>query len=386
MRFDVAIAGGGLHAGLCALAILHRRPTARICLIEQQDTLGGNHTWACHALDVPPAAALWFEPLVVRRWPGFDLHFSGESQRLALPYAATTGDRLHDVVQQVLQRSGCELRVATRVQAVATDHIELTSGEEIAADLVLDGRGAGALSLHGTIGWQKFVGLRVRTQRAHQLDQPILMDARQPQRGALRFAYVLPWQANELLVETTVFSDQAQLDASDLRQGCTDWLRDNGHPDAELVGEQQGVLPMPCQVAAVVQPVGVLRIGMAGGWLNAATGYTLPIGVRVAQWLAERSPTQARQQWPQLQAAHAHKQQFACLLNRLLFEHTPPDQRHHALRRFHRLDSGLIARFYAMQWTAADRARLFSWPPPQGVRVMAALAEVADYLGRRALR
>src|SRR5438128_17995 len=85
--FDLVLVGGGLQNGLIALAALHAHPRCRIALIEASDRLGGNHTWCVHARDVSPSARVWFEPLIVQRWPSYDVRFPALARTLASEYA-----------------------------------------------------------------------------------------------------------------------------------------------------------------------------------------------------------------------------------------------------------------------------------------------------------
>ena len=46
--FDYGIVGGGLQGCLLAHALAWHRPEATVLLLEQGDTLCGNHTWSFH--------------------------------------------------------------------------------------------------------------------------------------------------------------------------------------------------------------------------------------------------------------------------------------------------------------------------------------------------
>ena len=57
---------------------------------------------------------------------------------------------------------------------------------------------------------------------------------------------------------------------------------------------------------------------------------------------------------------------FARFLNRLLFELVPPDARWQVFARLYRdLPAGSLARFYAMEFSVADAARVLIGRPPQ---------------------
>ena len=72
---DLLLVGGGLQAGLVALAVLHQRPGSRITIVERDERLGGNHTWSFHSGDVPQSTEGWLAPLRQWRWGSYDVRF-----------------------------------------------------------------------------------------------------------------------------------------------------------------------------------------------------------------------------------------------------------------------------------------------------------------------
>src|SRR5262249_9418639 len=157
-----------LAAGLVALAVRAARPAARICLVERGPTLGGNHTWCFHAGDAADAA--WLEPLVVARWPGYDVRFPGAERRLARAYAAVTSARLDACVRPAVDT----LWLETTAHAIEANRVVTTRGT-IAADRVIDARGPDRLAV-ARCGWQIFVGQEVIAP-SHGLALPIVIDA-----------------------------------------------------------------------------------------------------------------------------------------------------------------------------------------------------------------
>ncbi|HSK00525.1 MAG TPA: lycopene cyclase family protein, partial [Kofleriaceae bacterium] len=69
---------------------------------------------------------------------------------------------------------------------------------------------------------------------------------------------------------------------------------------------------------------------------------------------------------------------FCHRLNRLLFRWFEEGHEWRAIERFYRLPAPLIRRFYALETSAADRARILIGRPPRGFSLRAGLA------GRRA--
>ena len=69
---------------------------------------------------------------------------------------------------------------------------------------------------------------------------------------------------------------------------------------------------------------------------------------------------------------HERQARFCRLLNWLLFCAYPQGERWQVLQRFYRLPEATIRRFYALDLTLADRARLLLGRPPGGLSWRAA--------------
>jgi lycopene beta-cyclase len=372
---DIAILGGGLAGGLVALALAARRPDVRIMLVEQGETLGGHHIWSFFLSDIPEAARWLVEPLVVGKWDSYSVRFAGRPRHLGHPYRSISSARFDEALRGALP-AGSILTGAT-VSAFDRQGFTLADGRRFRAGAVIDARGCGAFpGLKG--GWQKFVGQMLRTSAPHGLDAPIVMDGSQGQHDGFRFVYVLPFSADTVFIEDTYYSDTPDLDVATLRGRIAAYAKSRNWASAEVLDEEQGVLP----VVADGDPQlllngmdGVARIGMAGGLFHPLTGYSLPTAVRVAAMMAELPDLSgdalalavedyARRHW--------RSGWFYRLLTRMLFGAAQPDQRYRVFARFYRLHDTLIERFYAGQSTGADRLRLLMGKPP--VPLGAALA------------
>jgi lycopene beta-cyclase len=374
--YDYALVGGGLQNGLIALAVRACQPEARIAMIERGAAPGGNHTWCFHASDVRRTATPWVEPLVVARWPGYDVAFEAHTRGLDTPYACVTSKRLAEHVSRALAAPGSILHTSSTADEVESDAVavRLASGEHrtIRAHAVIDARGPDRLATSDG-GWQKFVGQELELTRPHGLDRPLLMDARVPQRDGFRFFYVLPLAADRVLVEDTYFSDSSHLDVAALRGELARYVEGRGWSIARVLREESGLLPMPIS-APEPSTTAPLVAGYAGGWFHPATAYSFPIAVRLADHVARRSPD--RLFGPELEAmarAHASQLAYATRLNRMMFRWFPPERRHNVLAWFYRLPEAVVSRFYALELTAFDRARIFLGRPPRGLSLRAAL-------------
>jgi lycopene beta-cyclase len=382
-RFDLVLVGGGLQNGLIALRAFHgagagREP--RIAMVEAERTLGGNHTWCVHAQDVPAGARAWFEPLVVKRWPDYEVRFPRLSRTLRSPYAVLTSERFARVVAAAFEgRHGSRIVFGRRAMRLEADRVELDDGSVLEAPLVIDARGPDP-SLVGTrAGYQKFLGLELRTEAPHGVARPLMMDAQCPQTGGFRFFYVLPFSEDRLLVEETRFSRSAALDVADARGSVERYAQRFGRV-IERVREEQGVLPMPWGEGA---PPAVARsplaAGYRGGYFHPATGYSLPAAIRLAELVGvcvTRSPFGA--DWQRFQRQHRAQARYARQLNQLLFGAFAEADMYNVFERFYRLPEDLIERFYALRMTVLDRARILVGRPPRGFSIARALSAGAN--------
>lgn len=411
---DVLVLGGGLSGGLLALALAERGLS--VGLVEGGARLGGNHTWSFHGSDLPEAGWPLVDALVAHRWPGYEVRFPAGAEGRHLPgdYLSITSERFADVMSARLAEAGAEVLLDTPARACGAREILLEDGRSLAARLVLDGRGpgsqpvgggprepsspravrgepehhrdaepAGGLFSEATCGYQKFVGLEVELSRDLERREPLLMDMSVPQHDGFRFVYVLPFSARRVLVEDTVYTNDAALDRTLFRARVLAYLAAQGHVPAAVVREEAGVLPLPWgrdaladDPAAAVAAGAALPVGYRGGWFHPVTGYSLPAAVRLALALADAAAggphamvAAAAEAWRR----HVEAARFCQFLSQLMFTAVAPAERWRLLARFYALPLPTIQRFYALRMTAADRWRLLAgWPPP-GLSLSAAL-------------
>jgi lycopene beta-cyclase len=391
-RYAYILVGGGLQNSLLAMALLSRQPGVRLALVERAPALGGNHTWCFHADDVPEAARAFVDPLVAHRWPGYEVRFPGLARSLDTAYAAVTSATLDRVVRgRLAEAPGCDVFLDSEAIEVGGREVVLGNGRVLAADLVVDARGPEMYARAGVdsarTGYQKFLGLEVRVRGRHGLDRPTLMDATVPQSDGFRFFYTLPLARDRLLIEDTYFSDTPDLDDDAVRREIRAYAAAHGYSIEEVVREERGVLPLPWQAPEAPhepddqkygrehgQAPGPLRAGYQGGWFHPVTGYSFPLAVRLAEYVAGTPVAEVfGPRLVRLLRDHRKQVQYGCRLNKMLFQWFPPDQRYNVLERFYRLPEPTIRRFYALALTTGDRARILLGKPPRGMSLRAAM-------------
>jgi lycopene beta-cyclase len=371
--FDYALVGAGLSNCLVALALARHQPAARIVLIDAAKEIGAEHTWSFHETDVSAEDLNWLSELSEHRAESHEVRFQHYSRTLNSAYFTITGERLRRVVTACFDaHPNFELLLGSRVEKVAAQQVQLASGERLDAKLVIDARGPELLRAD-VAGYQKFLGLLLEWDEPHGIERAILMDAEVEQLDGFRFVYVLPFGPRRALVEDTYFSDGAQLNRELLRERVLAYVALQGLPKPSVVREEVGVLPLPRRLrfASSESP---LAAGYGGGFLHPTTGYSLPIAVRLANFIARRAPEQLfGADFEKFSSEHRRQARFAELLNRLLFQGFAGEKRHAVFERFYRLPEPTIARFYALQTTPLDRTRILCGRPPRGISLKRAL-------------
>jgi len=168
------------------------------------------------------------------------------------------------------------------------------------------------------------------------------------------------------LIEDTYYSDTAAIDAEALRQRVLEYAKRSGIQVREVLRQEHGVLPLPEVLPATPVASGPWLAGYAAGLFHPTTGYSLPVAVRLASCLAQSEPAQAQGDYGAFCQRQRGQARYCTLLNRLLFRAFAPDERYHVLEHFYRLPEPTIRRFYALELSPADRARILCGRPPDG--------------------
>jgi lycopene beta-cyclase len=370
---DVAILGGGLSGGLCALAMAEHAPHLRVAVVEQGECLAGNHTWCCHGSDVSmlagDAVGAWFRTVVQHRWTQYHVAFPDFTRTITGDYLCIPAESLQREVTRAMARPGAHLMLGERVQSATFRDVRLESGSHLQAKLVIDARGSRTAT--GDCGYQKFLGWEIETAEvAPALGRaPTLMDARVQQLDGYRFVYVLPMSPTRFLVEDTYFSRAAVLEREVVSERLRKYLASRGVQRYEIIREESGVLPMPWSAGGDGDDTdsAPVAIGYRAGLFHPATGYSLGLAVqtadRVARSIGAPQPKSlhavAKRTVAQLQAELATNLRFARALNFLAFRTIPSRWlRSLVFSAVYQLPPELLQRFCAAKTTTRDRLAL----------------------------
>lgn len=365
----LVIVGGGLAGALAVVRLAELHPDLPLLLVESGDAIGGNHTWSFFDSDVPDGLQDLVAALAPVRWPRHRVHFPGRTRELAMAYNSVAAPALDALVRE---RLAGRLRLGTKVTRIDADGIELAGGERIGARGVIDARGPQGAMPGLELGWQKFVGIEFAAA-SPEPDCATVMDACLPQLDGYRFVYVLPFGPDRVLVEDTYYSNDAELDREAVSGRVRALAAERGLLGSEL-RQEAGVLPIliggdPDRFWPADDPVA--RLGLAGGFFHATTGYSFGLALRLADELARLpgefgSAELAR--WTRARfLRHWRETWYFRLLNRMLFHAAKPGERWRVFAHFYRLPAERIARFYAGELTPIDRMRILSGRPPVGI-------------------
>lgn len=379
--YDIIFAGGGLAAGLAAWRLHRQRPHLKLLIVEQNTTLGGNHTWSFFQSDLTESQFRWVQPLVEYSWPHYEVRFPDLQRTIDSTYCTLTSEGFHNNLTSLLPPES--LMLNTPIDTVSGLDVVLKNGQRVSARCVIDCRGPGK-SQHLAIGFQKFTGLRLSLAKPHQLDGPVIMDATIPQEQNYRFFYSLPLSPTEILIEDTRYSDQPDIDEAADRKTISKYAEMQGWEIQNHIKEERGVLPITLggNIHALWKSAPRLpRLGLRGAMFHAVTGYSLPDAVRTADELAGCqgiiSHGTAYNLLYKMAVRHWKSQAYLRLLNRMFFIAAQPDKRYRVLAHFYRLPQPVIERFYAGRLTVSDKLKILTGKPP--VPVLSAIRCIPEY-------
>ncbi len=387
-HFDYIIVGGGLQSGLIVLALKHHQSQAKILIVERCNRLGGNHTWSFHPKDVSATADEWLNSVVEYKWPSYQVRLNRFEKEVGLSYASISSQHFSAAIMQSMESGECGVvRTNTEVTQISSNTITTSDGDSYTGRLVLDCRGPSRSSalLYAQCGYQKFWGFEIALKNDWPFAGPIVMDDRVDQADGFRFIYSLPFERRRVLVEDTRFANEPGIDRDECLAHVRTYLTAIGVEDWSIVREEHGVLPMP--ISSELLPgsgknTPAISGGYAGGWFHAATGYSFPLAIAVAETIARSTPESAASEIEKLARLHRDRSRFGRFLNRLLFRLVKPSARYQIFRRFYKvLSNDSIARFYSHRFTWRDAFRIVvGWPPGglQPARFLGSFLKVRD--------
>lgn len=349
---DIVIIGAGLSGLMTAWRCLDVNPDLTVTIIEANDHIAGDHTWSFNLTDIAPELHDWITPFIAYNWDKYDVRFPKRERTLDITYCTGNSGTLRACVLSLIESGRLRVMLKTRAETLEfSGPVIYANGFRLRKDEIP--------------AWQKFVGHVIKTKTPHGLSHPIIMDATVEQIDGYRFVYLLPFTEDEILIEDTYFSDTAILSENEISSRLDDYIRAKGWGDHKIIRKEKGVLPM---MMATERTDASTKIGLAGGFAVAATGFTVPYAVsladRIAQAIKSDGPDAAIAAIPKFRTEFIKAERYPRLLNRMFFRAAKPELRYKILQRFYGLSSGLIQRFYANKLTRYDKLRILTGKPP----------------------
>ncbi len=365
--YDIIITGAGA-AGLSLAYYLSRSPLAsslKVLLLDKDAKKQNDRTWGFWTKEETP-----YDSLLSWTFPKAEFISSSFEQILSLApyqYKVLQGKDFYAfVLEQLAHLPNFHFR-QEEVQALQPGEEKARVQTNVAAYeaswvfnscfLKKELRQAAKKSLYLQ---QHFKGWTVRLpQPAFSTDTVRLFDFRTPQKGEMRFVYVIPQTANTALVEFTLFSKQL-LEPADYEEALRQYMEKVlKQPQYEIMDEEWGIIPM----TTYSFPAGsghIVPIGSLAGASKPSTGYTF---LRIQQH-CRRLVSLLEQGKPPYAGVEAHlrfRLYDAALLNLMeqrggeserifsaLFRNNPPDR---------------ILRFLDEESSLADELRIMNSVP-----------------------
>ncbi len=374
--YELIFVGGGLASGLAATLLRLERPETRFLLIDAGRGDDWDQTWSFQVLNFDKSRTgvfrsprdSWIAPFLTAYWDSYSVQFPQFQRTINSPYVSIRYRQFVGVLQELL---GEAYRPGVKVSQISPTEIVLEDGSRLRAQAVIDGRGWHDSPQNLVSGYQKFLGLQLKTERKHGVTRPIVMDACLPQDDGFRFMYVLPWSDHSLLVEDTHYSRGSEVDRELYRAEILHYAKEQNWGPLSIEGEEFGSLPLPCYGEEARDFSQLPELGVRGRFYHPTTGYSIYEAVHVAEWLATQSRWDVEELRRGLRALSDERWkelEFFRRLNNMLFFAASDGDRYKVLEKFYGHHEDLVARFYAGQTLARDKLRILSGKPPVPVK------------------
>ncbi|UOY08574.1 lycopene cyclase family protein [Muricauda sp. SCSIO 64092] len=279
--YDYIIIGAGASGLLLADALGNDRyfSDKSILVLDRDQKNKNDRTWCFWE-----AGKGQFDDILYRRWP--KIHFAGEKLDIKPEIAPYSYKMLRGIdfynhyLQKVRAYPNVDFLEESVQELVEKNDGVLVMGKNQTFEgrYIFDSRfeyqNLKSQSKYPILQ-QHFLGWFIQTNRpVFDVDTATFMDFSIPQKGNTRFMYVLPFSTTEALVEYTLFSENV-LEKTEYEKAIEEYIaQDLGITEYTITDIEQGNIPMTCHDFAQENSDRILKIGIAGGWAKASTGYT----------------------------------------------------------------------------------------------------------------
>ncbi len=359
--FDLILVGAGLANLLIAWTVARSHPRKKILIVDEKLLPFSSHTWSFHESDIPEGAS-WVLDACSGRWANYSVDFPDFHKTVELGYASL---RSEDLQKQLFARPEISFLGGSRVSKHETDRVYLEDGRLFWGKIVIAAKGWPAYGYPLERGYQKFFGQFLKIRTSSPLSSPQLMDARVDQTDGFHFIYALPFTEDLVLIEDTYYNTSEKIDRQQMRRQIRDYAAARNWEIIQVVGEEEGVLPIPLSCWRPKFQSG--EAGVAQGYFHVTTGYSFPIAIRHALLFSSviDLPESLRQEKQKEFFKRVQKENaYFFFLNKLLFRAARPYERWQIFRKFYSCEKDFVSRFYRANLRGRDKLRMFLGHPP----------------------
>ncbi|MDJ0880082.1 MAG: lycopene cyclase family protein [Gammaproteobacteria bacterium] len=288
-RYDLAIIGGGCAGLSLARDLIKGAGTQfnvpRTIIIEPRNEYVNDRTWCFWAQNNDNN-----QHLVSNHWQQWTFSAGDKSivhtAEESWSYCCIPAINFYrDAIDIISQNDQATLKKDTRVeriQAYNKDFLINTSNGDLLANKVIDTRPSSSADNEQAILLQVFEGAEIETdQKLNQADQVGLMQDMAADQFGFKFNYIIPFQKNRVLVESTRFCpDQSAIKqlTNDLDLALRRYFPSGQY---RVLRRERGIIPMGLDPVRQALLPNWVRVGSGGGAIRASTGYAYK---RIQNW------------------------------------------------------------------------------------------------------
>ena len=292
--YDYIIIGAGASGSHLALAMLNDAyfDELKILIIERSEKKENDKTWSFWE----EGTGKW-DDIIYKQWRYANVYGHQKEIKIdleSLRYKMLRSIDFYSHARYQLNKAKPFTYVTDEVVQVNENHKQVevtTSKHQYKAKHVFDSRLPDINKVkqsNATTILQHFRGFFLKTDRAvFNPDRFTMMDYRLKDGNSTSFTYVLPIDEHRALVEFTYFTPET-VNQKTYDDYINRYLKEYlGHPDYEIEEIEEGIIPMSTYDFSQHHSERLTKIGTAGGWVKASSGYSFKFCERKSEKIVE---------------------------------------------------------------------------------------------------
>ena len=277
-NFDIVICGGGCSAMLLLYYLEQYPEFSKLkVLVIEKEPINDKKTWCFWHKGTYP-----LQHLISSSWNRIrfaDQHFSTTQTIQPYIYSSIKGEDFYDYfLNQFIPK-------LSNIKIIIDEVSRIEKQIGISSKVICKGGTYTSAAVYSSIieehfygapifMWQHFKGWHIKTEtNIFDNDTMTLMDFSNCLPNTCNFVYVLPYSKNEALIEVTAFSTKVWDDTEYLEQFNKHTSQLLEGIDFEILGIEQGKIPMVDYQHSLFGSGGQILIGTAAGKLKPTSGY-----------------------------------------------------------------------------------------------------------------